>query len=926
MRPTQGPWYDAPRPVSSPADLSLDTPLTPVLSQSSPPPEAGTPLTPPVDCEALQDVAAIEAEPLPAQIGRFNVLKRVGSGGMGVVYVAYDRDLDRKVALKVLRTAAVSRSKRDKARHRLLREAQAMAQLSHPNVIAIFDVGSVDDQIFLAMEFVKGVTLTKWLRSAEGPGGQPRRRTWQEVLVVFLQAGRGLSAAHKAGIIHRDFKPDNVLIDAEGRVRVSDFGLARAGHGLGPLARPDTYTEAIKAMAEKSLLDMRITRTGGMTGTPAYMAPEQYLGQATDARTDQFSFCVALYEGLYGQRPFVGDRVPVVREAVLAGQIQDVPKDTDVPAWLHKIVLRGLSVRPADRFKSMDELLDHLTETPRPRLPSRRVLVAGGLVVAAAAAAAAVYKVVAERPEQPVLAGMCEAPDLGWDEARRSALALSLAERPGGEVFAGPALAAFDARAQELKDMYKQTCRNVQAERGELEARRRSCLERRRSAFVGLARAALEASGPGLDRLVTALDALPAPRDCDDPRRLQAVVPLPEDDEEEAEVQRLRAALDYAGGVLALGDASRAWDIARSLAVETETYPPARAEVLYRRAAIERALGRAEAAARGLADALWTAEASRHDEVAADALTLQLAVECEDLGRRGEARRLWPRLSAALQRLGDDGRLEASARGRYGRVLLQEGDVKAARVELSAALRRGEESLGPDHTRLLPILLDLAAAHQRGGSERDAATLLARARELAEARLPPEHPERARVHVVAGDLARARDDTAVAGARYDEALAIYARIYGHDHPDMSPALVGRGLVAAAEQRWADAAADLRHALAIWERVLGTEHPRLVEPLTWLCAADSALGEHRAAQAACNRALTLATRTAVPSQVALSRFALAKARAAAAAAEGVSSPDSRNQAVLLAQQALDEASAGGEAALAAAISAWIAGQG
>ncbi|MDC0666170.1 serine/threonine-protein kinase [Nannocystis radixulma] len=913
--------------MSSPADLSLDTPLTPVLSHASPPPEGGTPLTPPVDGEPAND-CAIDVEPLPSQIGRFNVLKRVGSGGMGVVYVAYDRDLDRKVALKVLRTAAISRTKRDKARHRLMREAQAMAQLSHPNVIAIYDVGSVDDQIFFAMEFVKGVTLTKWLRSAEGPDG-PRRRTWQEVLLVFLQAGRGLAAAHKAGIIHRDFKPDNVLLDAEGRVRVGDFGLARAGHGLGPLARPDTYTEAIKAMAEKSLLDMRITRTGGMTGTPAYMAPEQYLGQATDARTDQFSFCVALYEGFYGQRPFVGDRVPVVREAVLAGRIQDVPKDTDVPAWLHRIVLRGLNVRPADRFKSMDELLAHLTESQRPRRIGRRVALAGGLAVAFAGAAFAVYDVVKARPEAPVPAGMCEAPDLGWDDARRSALARTLTERPGGDTFARPTLAALDAHAQELRDMFQETCRNAQDEddpAGEAVARRRACLERRRSAFAGLARALAEASGPALDRAGTALDALPAPRDCDEPRRLSAAVALPEDDEQRQAVQRLRAEFDYAGAVLALGDAPRAWDIARALAADSEAFLPARAEALYGRAAIERALGRAEAAARGLADALWAAEASRHDEVAADALTLQFAVECEDLGRRGEARRLWPRLSAALQRLGDDGRREASARGRYGRALLQEGDVETARVELTAALRRGEETLGVEHARLLPILLDLATACQRGGRDREAQGHVARAGELATALLPPEHPDRARVHVVAGDLARARLDAAGARERYDAALTIYSKIYGQDHSDMSLALVGRGLAAAAEQRWADAAGDLRRALAAWEHVLGPDHPRLIEPLTWLCAVDSALGEHAAAQAACTRALALASRAAVPAQVALARFALAKARAAAALAAGETGPESRAQTVALARQALGEASAGGETALAAAISAWIAGQG
>src|SRR5690606_22431334 len=239
--------------------------------------------------------------------------------------------------------------------------------------------------------------------------------------------------------------------------------------------------------------------------------------------------------------------------------------------------------------------------------------------------------------------------------------------------------------------------------------------------------------------------------------------------------------------------ARRAWDISRSLAtVEADTYAPVRAEVLYGRAAIERALGRVEAAARGVSDALWAAEASRHDEVAADALTLQLAVECEDLGRRGEARRLWPRLSAALHRLGGDSRREATARGHYGRALLLEGDAEAARVELETALRRGEEALGREHARLLPILLDLAAAYQRTEREAEAATQVARAHALAAAALPPEHPARASVHVVAGDLARAGGDSQTARDRYDDALAIYTRIYGQDHPDMSLALVGRG--------------------------------------------------------------------------------------------------------------------------------------
>jgi tetratricopeptide (TPR) repeat protein/predicted Ser/Thr protein kinase len=907
-------------------DFPLDTPLTPVMSLVTPHPEAGgTPATPPVEGEAPEpgtvEPTSAETEPLPSRIGRFKVLKRLGSGGMGVVYVAYDDALGRKVALKVLRTSAISAAKRAKARDRLKREAQAMAKLSHPHVITIYDVGQIDDQIFLAMEFVKGVTLTKWLRSAEGPNG-PRRRTWQEVLVVFIQAGRGLSAAHRNGIIHRDFKPDNVLIDAEGRVRVGDFGLARSDGA--PLPRPDTFTEVIKSVSsEKSMLDMRITRTGGMTGTPAYMAPEQYLGQAVDARTDQFSFCVALYEGLYGQRPFVGDRVSIVRESVVSGRIQEVPKDIEVPPWLRKVILRGLSVRPHDRYRSMDELLDHLTEAPRPTLSRRKWVALVASVAVLAAAAIGVYDVVSTRAALPGAAPVCEPPELGWD-ARRDAVARALGERPGGEQAGPAAVAAFDARATELQDMFAATCRKGEVDLAlgtDALVRRRACLERRRSAFHGLVRAVSETSGPALDRAITALDELPAPRDCDDPRLLPAVAPPPADPAAAAELQRLRSGLDHAAAVLALGDAPRAWEVAQAVlpAAEQSDDLPTRAEAQYVRAAIERALGRVESAQRALEAALWAAEASRQDEVAVDALSLLLAVESEDLAHRGEARRLWPRLSAALRRLGDDGRREAAAFARHGRALLREGDGAAAYEQLSAALVRGEHALGADHLRLVPVLLDLAIACQRTGRSRDAARQAERADELVRRALPPEHPWRARVLTVAADLARDRDDPAARGL-YDEALAIYAKTYGQDHPDMSAALLGRGMAHAGAHAWPSAAADLRRALAAWEHVYGPEYPRLVEPLTGLCAVESALGEHDAAQAACGRAVGLATRAGSLELASVARFAQARALAAESADP---SPEARAKVIAVARQALEEAQLGGDAALASAIAAWIA---
>ncbi|HEX8107834.1 MAG TPA: protein kinase, partial [Kofleriaceae bacterium] len=205
------------------------------------------------------------------RVGRYLVLSALGAGGMGVVFAAWDPQLGRKIALKLLRSSVASSSK--DARTRLRREAQAIAQLSHPNVVSIYDVGTTDDgALYIAMEFVEGDTLTSWLKSYP--------RTWREIVDVFRQAARGLLAAHSVGLLHRDFKPDNVLVGGDGRVRVTDFGLARS------VLVPD---EAAQAKPVMSALDVALTATGTVLGTPRYMPPEQLTGPDLDARSDQFS-------------------------------------------------------------------------------------------------------------------------------------------------------------------------------------------------------------------------------------------------------------------------------------------------------------------------------------------------------------------------------------------------------------------------------------------------------------------------------------------------------------------------------------------------------------------------------------------------------------------------------------------------------------
>ncbi|MBK7824026.1 serine/threonine-protein kinase [Nannocystis sp.] len=284
------------------------------------------------------------------RVGRYTVLRKLGAGGMGVVYAAFDESLDRKVAIKVLR----DRQGDPEGQGRLLREAQALARLSHPNVVGVHDVGTTGDgQIYIAMEFITGTTLRGWLEE------QPRPRA--EILRVFTQAGRGLAAAHAVGLIHRDFKPENVMVGNDGRVCVFDFGLARSATDHEPGERPGSAPHP-RASVQRLISSM--TLAGTLLGTPAYMAAEQHEGTGTDARTDIFSFCVALYEALYGERPFAGQNYGELVANVRAGVIRPAPLGVQVPSWLRQILVRGLQPVPADRWKDLPTLLAALAADP----------------------------------------------------------------------------------------------------------------------------------------------------------------------------------------------------------------------------------------------------------------------------------------------------------------------------------------------------------------------------------------------------------------------------------------------------------------------------------------------------------------------------------------------------------------------------------
>ena len=347
-----------------------------------------------------------------AAIGRFVMLELLGRGGMGEVFLCYDPELDRRVAVKLLRPMRGGRA--GEAPARLLREARAIARLSHPNVVTVHDVAVWEGRVFLAMEYVAGPTLTAWAREhAADPAA---------IVAVYRQAGEGLAAAHAAGLVHRDFKPSNAMIDADGRVRVLDFGLVRAQAGL------DVTT--VDASSSRHHMALQLTHAGDVVGTPAYMSPEQIRGAEIGPASDQFSLCVALHEALYGQLPFAGDSLGSLFRSIQRHKLPEPPRGSRVPAWVRAALLRGLHPVPEDRFASMDALLRALGASSTRR---RRLGLGIGVGAVAVAALAGFLTARAQGPE--LCTGAAAELAAVWNDGGRDGLGRALSA-------AGP---AFDA-------------------------------------------------------------------------------------------------------------------------------------------------------------------------------------------------------------------------------------------------------------------------------------------------------------------------------------------------------------------------------------------------------------------------------------------------------------------------------------------------
>jgi tetratricopeptide (TPR) repeat protein len=774
------------------------------------------------------------AADVPRRIGRYVVIERVGEGAMGVVYAAFDPELSRKLAIKVLHPT----DEAEVARQRLAREAQALARLSHPNVVQIYDVGTHENAVWVAMEFVDGETLRQWSKTP---------RTWQEIVAVLRDVGRGLAAAHKSGIVHRDIKPDNVLIGAPApgetaaSVRVVDFGLARgamdpAGDGADEAIR--TAPKPLEGREDESVSDSlgeRVTRTGARLGTPAYMAPEQWTGAAVDARTDQFAFCVMAWEALYGVRPFRGDNMAMLGIAITKGQLGAPPAATKVPARIHRLLVQGLRPEPSERHADMDALLAALTHDPAAQ---RRRWAMAGLGIGATGAALWIGASLASDAEKDPCAATATALDGIWDAKRRAEVeaAFAAVERS----YAADTFTRVDASLSRFASRFvaarRDACEATQI-RGEQSAEamdlRIACLDRGRvalGAFVDvLARADAEVTGVA----VRASEALPDPDECADLERLRNAALRPDDPALRDEVSALRDALAKAR---ALQQSTRIDDAAAALAEPLARaveigWPPLVAEARDLEGTIAIARGDAATAAKSFDAGYLAAIEGRHDRLAWSTM-VDLAQAQAMLGdQAANARRSIALARAHWAHAGLGDRERAMVENAASRVESAAGDYAAARrhIEIAVALRDdGEES-----AELAAALANLGAVACMNGDSELAEAKLRRAIEIRERVQGPAHPDVGRdLHNLGSMLAQSgRFDEAT--PLLERALGIKREVLGDMHPDVAYTLVSLGNVAVARRRFDDAEQHTREALAIQESALGTDHPDLAFSLLTL---------------------------------------------------------------------------------------------
>ena len=765
---------------------------------------------------------------------------------------------------------------------------------NHPNVVTVHDVGTRAEDVWVAMEFVAGRTVGAWLKE--------RRRTWREVVAVLRPAAVGLAAAHEAGLVHRDVKPDNVMLGDDGRVRVMDFGLARGAQIHTDERQGDQDSDDTQARPRRRHLDVALTQMGATPGTPAYMAPEQIAGEATDARSDQFSYCVMLWEALYGQRPFEGSTLVELANNVLEGNCRPPPPGVRTPRWLRVVMQRGLAVERRDRWPSLTTLLSALD---RGRRRSRAYRTLGGVAVVVLAGTAALSM---QRLQERRTIAACEADaaaiDEAWNDAEREAVRAGLVATGAGyaAVTADKVMPWLDDYAEGWRGARAQACLNVEVSgRWDTEMLDRStwCLDDR---WLQL-RAVVDELSSGHPRTVSkavhAVAGLPRVDPCLD-GDLQSRLPAPPATNRDA-VQAIRIELARAAALRSTGAYEDGLTAARRSEEQANKlgWPPLVAatrvrvgELLERTAAYDQAEAVLEEAyfealtSGALEDALSAAHQLvfvvgdqlarpedgerwfKHAEVLRAALRdpagLREATGLNHFANVRAAADAHDQAVSLLERavvlreqaLGQNHPSVATLTNNLARVRYETGAYEEAAALHTRALAILERALGRNHPTVGHVLHNLAAVRVATGARKDGAALYLRALATFEESLGANHPYVART---LSNLAALRHETGEddeAAALLERALAIQEHALGHDHPDLAVSLTNLAVVRRATGAYEEALKHLERALAIQEGAVGRDHSRLAPILDNLGNLRAATGEFEEAAALHHRALAI----------------------------------------------------------------------
>ncbi|MDP2276068.1 MAG: tetratricopeptide repeat protein [Archangium sp.] len=721
-----------------------------------------------------------------ATLGRYVMLEKLGAGGMGEVFGAYDPQLDRKVALKLLRGGALSA---EEGKARLLREAQAMARLQHPNVIAVHDVGLFGDRVFVAMEYVEGETLADWLR-----GHHP----WDEIVRIFRGAAEGLSAAHRAGLVHRDFKPDNVLLGADARPRVVDFGLARQSTSTPAAAPPEL--EVPENVGDSSL-NVPLTRDGAVMGTPGYMAPEQIAGLPTDARSDQFSFCVALWEGLFGNRPFSGATLKQHAQEIAAGRLTPVPSDTQVPDWVQDVLRRGLKANPAERWPEMDALIKALK--PRARRNPRRTLFVTGLVLFSIFGIG--YGVWTR--QRLLVCGGTERRLTGvWDAPRKTKLREGF--KATGLSYAEEAWAsserALDTWAAEWVVTSREVCeaaRLRKVDSPEATELKTACLDERVQRLEALVALFEAPDHDVVNNAPTAARGLESAASCTTSAGMRRHFAA--DEKEQAADQLLHAKMAEARALFAAGKyAAGAEKLKTGLSPAAPPSTQAEAYLLLARLELKRGENRLARQANLVA----TEQALKSGEAGLAARGLSRLYASEGYDESDADADAWSRLaSAAAARVPGDWEVQVELGRNDGFVDIRRKRFKPALADFERVLNLQQEHLGNEHPDVASTLNNLGIVLTHLGRYEEAVT------------------------------------------RYDQSLRLHEKLEGSEHPNVAFASHNLAVALRRMGKALEARAAFERALQIRRKALGINHPESLHSAQALVRLLISVGELEAAQ-------------------------------------------------------------------------------